>query len=94
MVKINYLFILIIRCLSGLTNGDILVFLNRDDRSLLTSFDSVDFQSYTHLFRSSILSVEGIGGYCRDPIEGDVLAASLNLEREFFYQCRFDGLCA
>ena len=62
MVKTNYLFILIIRCLSGLTNGDILVFLNRDDRFLLTLFDSGDFQPYAHFLRSGILSVEGDWG--------------------------------
>ena len=68
-------------------NGDILLFLNGDIRSLLTLFNSVDFQSCAHLFRSGILSIEGDwgeGAIVGIPIEGDVLATSLNLERKFF----------
>jgi len=68
-----------------LLNGYILLFLNGDIRSLLTLFNSIDFQPYARLFRSGILSVEGgWGAIVEIPIEGDSLAASLNLEREFF----------
>ena len=78
-------FIFVISFLLGLLNGYILLFLNEDIRSLLTLFNSVDFQSYARLFRSGILSVEGgWGAIVEIPIEDDVLSASLNLEREFF----------
>ena len=52
---------------------------------MLTLFNSVDFQPYTQFLRSGILSVEwDWGAIIGIPMEGDVLAASLNLEREFF----------
>ena len=56
--------------------------MNRDIRSLLTLFNSIDF---THFFRADILSVEGDwGAIVGIPTEGEVLAAGLNLQREFF----------
>jgi len=61
--------------------------LNRDIRSLLTLFNSIDF---THFFRADILSVEGDwGAIVGIPTEGEVLAASLNLQREFFIDANY-----
>jgi len=59
--------------------------LGGDTRSLLTIHNSIDFQSITHFFRAGILSIEGDWGAIAGlPIGGEVLAVTLNLQREFF----------